>query len=197
MRKTSTTARMQRDGRLMKRHLHGAEEVVPEAPLAPMSEADIEAAAASDTDNPPMMPEQEGQLRRIPRVKTLRRALGLTQEEFSARYHIPLGTLRDWEQGRSQPDQPARVFLSVIARAPKEVAELLLADSAVHRAVPLDHKKGVRRKVHLRTQVEYHGPLDFEKDNEIIRTMEVQGWKWYAQGLTRETNIREICFDRY
>jgi putative transcriptional regulator len=188
---------MQCNGKLRKRHPDGAEEVVPEAPISPMSETDIEASAAIDTDNPPMMPEQEGQLRRIPRVKTLRRALGLTQEEFSARYHIPLGTLRDWEQGRSQPDQPARVFLSVIARAPKEVAELLLADFAVHRAVPLDHKKGVRPKVHLRTQVEYHGPLDFEKDNEIIRTMVMQGWKWYAQGLTRETNIREICFDRY
>jgi transcriptional regulator with XRE-family HTH domain len=59
-------------------------------------------------------------------VRTLRRALGLTQEEFAARYHIPLGTLRDWEQGRSQPDQPARAFLAVIARAPNEIAALLL-----------------------------------------------------------------------
>jgi putative transcriptional regulator len=32
----------------------------------------------------------------------------LTQEEFAARYHIPLGILRDWEQGRTEPDQPAR-----------------------------------------------------------------------------------------
>ncbi|MBM4273867.1 MAG: helix-turn-helix domain-containing protein [Deltaproteobacteria bacterium] len=89
-----------------------------------MSEADIEAAAASDSDNPPLTKGQ-AQLRPVPRVKTLRRALGLTQEEFAARYHIPLGTLRDWEQGRSQPDQPARAFLAVIARAPKEIAELL------------------------------------------------------------------------
>ena len=35
----------------------------------------------------------------------MRRALGLTQEEFATRYHIPIGTLRDWEQGRAQPDQ--------------------------------------------------------------------------------------------
>ena len=117
---------MQTDGKLRKREPDGAEGVVPERPLAPMNEADIEAGAASDLDNPPLTPERESQLRPLPRVKTLRRALGLTQEEFSARYHIPLGTLRDWEQGRSQPDQPARAFLSVIARAPKEVAELLL-----------------------------------------------------------------------
>ncbi|MGA8574019.1 MAG: helix-turn-helix domain-containing protein [Desulfobaccales bacterium] len=110
----------------MKREPDGTEGVVPERPLAPMKETDIEAGAASDLDNPPLTPASESQLRPLPRVKTLRRALGLTQEEFSARYHIPLGTLRHWEQGRSQPDQPARAFLSVIARAPKEVAGLLL-----------------------------------------------------------------------
>jgi putative transcriptional regulator len=31
------------------------------------------------------------------------------------RYRIPLGTLRDWEQGRSYPDAPARAYLEVIA----------------------------------------------------------------------------------
>jgi putative transcriptional regulator len=113
------------DGKLMKQKPNGAEEVLAVTPVTPMSEADIEAAAVSDPDNPPLTPERQAQLRPVPRVKTLRRALGLTQEEFAARYHIPLGTLRDWEQGRTQPDQPARAFLAVIARAPKEVAELL------------------------------------------------------------------------
>jgi putative transcriptional regulator len=94
-------------------------------PPAPMSEAEIEVAAAIDSENPPLTPERLAQLRPVPRVKTLRRALGLTQEEFAARYHIPLGTLRDWEQGRTQPDQPARAYLIVIARAPEKVAELL------------------------------------------------------------------------
>ncbi len=126
MKKTTTTARMQRDGKLMKRKPNGTDEILPTAPVAPMSEADTEAAAASDPENLPLTPQRQAQLRPVPRVKTLRRALGLTQEEFAARYHIPLGTLRDWEQGRSQPDQPARAFLAVIARAPKEVAELLL-----------------------------------------------------------------------
>jgi putative transcriptional regulator len=49
------------------------------------------------------------------------RALALTQEEFAARYHISLGTLRDWEQGPSEPDQPARAYLTVIARDPEGV----------------------------------------------------------------------------
>lgn len=61
----------------------------------------------------------------MPRAKTLRRALGLTQEEFAVRYHIPIGTLRDWEQGRSEPDQPARAYLTVIARDPEGVRRAL------------------------------------------------------------------------
>jgi putative transcriptional regulator len=64
-------------------------------------------------------------MRRVPRTKTLRRAIGLTQEEFAARYHIPLGTLRDWEQGRTEPDQPARAYLTVIARDPEGVLRAL------------------------------------------------------------------------
>ena len=116
---------MPHNGKLIKCQPDGHEEVLPVTPMAPMSDADIEAAAVGDPDNPPLTAERLKQLRPVPRVKTLRRALGLTQEEFAARYHIPLGTLRDWEQGRTQPDQPARAFLTVIARAPKEVADLL------------------------------------------------------------------------
>jgi len=54
-------------------------------------------------------------MKRVPRTKTMRRALGLTQEEFAARFHIPLGTLRDWEQGRAEPDQTAKAYLRAIA----------------------------------------------------------------------------------
>jgi len=60
-------------------------------------------------------------------VKTLRRALSLTQEEFAARYLIPIGTLRDWEQGRSEPDQPARCYLKIIATDPQAAHRLLHA----------------------------------------------------------------------
>lgn len=54
-------------------------------------------------------------MKQTPRVKIVCRALGLTQEEFAARFMILIGTLRDWEQGRVQSDWPARVFLRVIA----------------------------------------------------------------------------------
>ena len=72
-----------------------------------------------------MTPEELASARRVPSAKTLRRALGLTQEEFADRYHIPLGTLRDWEQGRCEPDQPARAYLAAIAGAPEAVRSAL------------------------------------------------------------------------
>jgi len=52
-------------------------------------------------------------------------SLTLIQEEFAARFRIPLGTLRDWEQGRSEPDQPAKAYLTVIARDPQGVERAL------------------------------------------------------------------------
>jgi len=93
--------------------------------LRAMTDEEITAAAMADPDARPMTPEQLRTARRVPRTKTLRRALGLTQEEFAARYHIPLGTLRDWEQGRCEPDQPARAYLTVIAHDPDGVKRAL------------------------------------------------------------------------
>jgi putative transcriptional regulator len=95
------------------------------AALRRMTEDEINAAALTDPDNPPRTPEREKHLKRVPQVKVTRRALGLTQEEFATRFQIPLGTLRDWEQGKTQPDQAARAYLRVIARNPKAVVEAL------------------------------------------------------------------------
>jgi putative transcriptional regulator len=86
-----------------------------------MTDEEVHAAAMADPDARPMTPEEMATVRPVPRVRTLRRALGLTQEEFATRYQIPLGTLRDWEQGRTEPDQPARAYLKVIASNPEGV----------------------------------------------------------------------------
>ena len=90
-----------------------------------LTEAEVHAAALADADAQPLTEERLARMKRVPRAKTLRRALGLTQEEFAARYQIPIGTLRDWEQGRSEPDQPARAYLKVIARDPEGVRRAL------------------------------------------------------------------------
>ena len=92
-----------------------------------LTEEQVHAAALGDPDARPLTEERLNRMKRVPRARTLRRALGLTQEEFAARYHIPLGTLRDWEQGRSEPDQPARAYLHVIAHDPDGVRRALEA----------------------------------------------------------------------
>jgi putative transcriptional regulator len=127
---TDIIARIRRsDGKLVRVGADASEEVVQKRPLRRMSEGEIEAAAAADPDARPMTAERLATAKRVPRAKTLRRAFGLTQEEFATRYHIPLGTLRDWEQGRSEPDQPARAYLTVIAADPEGVSRSLASRS--------------------------------------------------------------------
>jgi putative transcriptional regulator len=125
MSKTTIIVKMARDGALTRIGKDGDKKHIVPAKLRSMSDAEIEAAAKSDPDNPPLTKARLAKLTKVPRIKTLRRALALTQQEFAARYRIPIGTLRDWEQGRSEPDQPARAYLSVIARDPEGVRAAL------------------------------------------------------------------------
>jgi len=90
-----------------------------------MSESERRAAALSGPDAQPLTRERLAHMKRTPQVKVIRRALGLSQEEFAARFHIPLGTLRDWEQGRKEPDAAARAHLVVIGRNPSAVSDAL------------------------------------------------------------------------
>ena len=130
MSKTTTIAKMRPDGSVVEVMADGTERPIPDTPMRPMTPEEVEEAARADPDARPMTAEQLVKTRRIPRIKTLRRALGLTQEEFAARYKIPLGTLRDWEQGRSEPDQPARAYLTVIAHDPEGVRRALRGEQA-------------------------------------------------------------------
>lgn len=96
-----------------------------EAWLDARSEAEIEAAAIADPDNPPLTAEQLASARRVVAVGALRRRLGLTQDEFARRYRLPIGTVRDWEQGRSVPDAPAWALLRAIDGEPEVLARVL------------------------------------------------------------------------
>ena len=58
-------------------------------------------------------------------VKTMRRQLGLSQADFAAKFGFQTATLRNWEQGRTHPDGPARVLLAVIAKHPEAVEDAL------------------------------------------------------------------------
>lgn len=133
----TTIARRQSDGTLVEELPDGTTKPLADKTdwqrLRSMSEADVEAAALSDPDARPLTADQLARMRRVPRVKTLRRALRLTQEQFAARYQIPLGTLRDWEQARAEPDQPARAYLKAIAGDPEGVQRALHSAAATPR----------------------------------------------------------------
>jgi len=58
-------------------------------------------------------------------VRAVRRRLGLSQSEFAAKFGFQPATLRNWEQGRTRPDGPARVLLAVIARHPEAVEDAI------------------------------------------------------------------------
>ncbi|PYP91773.1 MAG: transcriptional regulator [Candidatus Angelobacter sp. Gp1-AA117] len=94
-----------------------------------MSREAVERAARVDRDAQPLTLADLARMKRTPQVKIVRRALDLTQEEFADRYHIPLGTLRDWEQGRAEPDQPTKAYLTLIARDPEHVDRTLNSKS--------------------------------------------------------------------
>lgn len=95
------------------------------ARLDAMTEEEIEANALADPDNPPISDEELARFRRVPNPREIRKRLNLTQEEFAERFHLRLGTIRDWEQGKKQPDSAARVLLWVIETNPGAVDQAL------------------------------------------------------------------------
>jgi putative transcriptional regulator len=58
-------------------------------------------------------------------VRDLRRRLNLTQDEFATKFGFSRAVLRNWEQGRNQPDGAARVLLAVIDRHPEAVEDAI------------------------------------------------------------------------
>lgn len=60
-----------------------------------------------------------------PDIKALRARTKLSQAKFARAYHLPIGTVKDWEQGRRQPDAPARALLTIIEKDPDGAAKAL------------------------------------------------------------------------
>ena len=95
-----------------------------------MTDEEAMAAALSDPDAQPLTPEQLARMQRVSRVRVLRQRLGMTQVEFAEAFHLPITTLRDWEQHRSNPDAPARALLLAIERDPELMRRLLAGTAA-------------------------------------------------------------------
>ena len=58
-------------------------------------------------------------------VRAVRAATKLTQSAFAKTYRFPVGTVRDWEQKRRQPDTGSATLLKMIAVDPKGVEEII------------------------------------------------------------------------
>lgn len=93
--------------------------------LSRMTEQEIEANALDDPDNPPMTREELSRMRPVPNPREIRQRLHMTQEQFATRFHLRLGTVRDWEQGKKEPDSAAKVLLRVIEHNPDAVLHAL------------------------------------------------------------------------
>jgi len=58
-------------------------------------------------------------------VKSIRKKVGMTQQEFAAAFGISVSTLRHWERGDRRPRGPALVLLNVVDRDPEAVLRAL------------------------------------------------------------------------
>jgi putative transcriptional regulator len=60
-------------------------------------------------------------------VRAIRTRLGLSQTAFASRFGFTVASVREWEQGRRQPEAAARVLLLVIEHSPETVDEAINA----------------------------------------------------------------------
>ena len=60
-----------------------------------------------------------------PDVKAIREGLGLSQSRFAAMIGVSSRTLQNWEQGRREPEGPAKALLRVVEQQPRAVLKAL------------------------------------------------------------------------
>ena len=98
------------------------------ARLRKKSDAQVLAEARADPDARPVEDRKTGSLGPVRRVSLAKRArwkAGFSQEEFARQFGFPLGTLRDWEQHRTKPNQAMMNYLKLILDDPKTVTKTL------------------------------------------------------------------------
>ena len=72
--------------------------------------------------------EREGFVTHVPPsvdVRSIRNQRGQTQDAFARTYGFSVASVRDWEQGRRQPERAARILLAMIAHAPEAVERVM------------------------------------------------------------------------
>lgn len=58
-------------------------------------------------------------------VKAIRRATNLSQVDFAETFRLKVGAVRDWEQGRRQPDTGSVTLLRMISADPVGVRSII------------------------------------------------------------------------
>ena len=75
-----------------------------------------------DTHDTELSDSALANMRPVPIAKRARLVSGLSQTEFARVYGLPIGTIRDWEQRRSDPDAAGIAYLTAIIHDPEAVA---------------------------------------------------------------------------
>lgn len=63
--------------------------------------------------------------REIVPIASIRHRTGLSQARFAKALGIPAATLKNWEQGRTRPDQVATAFFTLVADDPERAFKVL------------------------------------------------------------------------
>lgn len=88
-----------------------------------MTDAEIARQIASNPEAAPdMAPEID--------VRAIRRATGMTQDEFAAAYQFSVRTVQQWERGAKRPSGPARTLLRAIKADPEGLRRALATASS-------------------------------------------------------------------
>jgi putative transcriptional regulator len=105
--------------------------------LKGVSDAEADAPALADPDNPPLSDRQLRRMALAREVRLVREKTGLSQPQFASRFHIGLARLRDFEQARSEPDFVVRVFLRMIEEDPGKAERLVKLVERDHATIAL------------------------------------------------------------
>ena len=102
------------------------------------SDAEVDAQIAADPDTSPVWTAEDfANARQVAPwptpddIRSIRHRLGLSQDQFAARFGFSVETIRNYEQGHRRPTGPARALLRVIAAEPEAVERALGHVSAV------------------------------------------------------------------
>jgi putative transcriptional regulator len=117
------------------------------AELLARSDAEIESAALDDPDNLPLSDDDLARMASARAVRQTREATGMSQSRFAEQYRINPARLRDWEQGRFEPDSAALAYLQVIREARNAVNRVLGVEDVVRAAKPRASKSAAAQDV--------------------------------------------------